>query len=82
MEILHLIIKCLGLIIMAASVVCVYDARKLTNKFFRNLRRKLSNKNIQNSRNNTILDFRSCSYMGIILQLGTDLNVKIQKNIK
>lgn len=34
MEILHLIIKCLGLIIMAASVVCVYDARKLTNKFF------------------------------------------------
>ena len=34
MEILHIIIKCIGAVIMAASVICVYDARKLTNKFF------------------------------------------------
>ena len=34
MEILHIIIKCLGAVIMAVSVVCVYDARKLTSKFF------------------------------------------------
>ena len=34
MEILHIIIKCIGALIMAISVVCVYDARKLTNKFF------------------------------------------------
>jgi hypothetical protein len=34
MEILHLIIKCLGIIIMAFSVVSIYDARKLTHKFF------------------------------------------------
>lgn len=34
MEILHIILKCIGAIIMAIAVVCVYDARKLTQKFF------------------------------------------------
>ena len=34
MNILHIIIKCIGAVIMALAVLSVYDARKLTNKFF------------------------------------------------
>lgn len=34
MNILHIIIKCIGTVIMALAVLSVYDARKLTNKFF------------------------------------------------
>ncbi len=34
MEILESIINCIGLIVLAVGVVCVYDARKITKKFF------------------------------------------------
>ena len=34
MEILHIILKCIGAIFMAIAVACIYDARKLTQKFF------------------------------------------------
>lgn len=34
MEMLHIILKCIGALIIAIAVVCVYDARKLTKKFF------------------------------------------------
>lgn len=34
MEILHIILKCIGAILMAIAVVFVFDARSLTKKFF------------------------------------------------
>ena len=34
MEIFHIVLKLLGALIMAIAVAFVYDARKLTNKFF------------------------------------------------
>lgn len=34
MDMLGNILNCIGFLIMAIGVVCVYDARKLTNKFF------------------------------------------------
>ena len=34
MDILHVVLKCIGAVIMAIAVICVYDARKLTKKFF------------------------------------------------
>ena len=34
MEIFHIIIKCIGTLIMAIAVACIYDARELTKKFF------------------------------------------------
>ena len=34
MEILHVILKCIGALIMAIAALCIYDARKLTQKFF------------------------------------------------
>lgn len=34
MDILGAIFNCIGLIILAIGIVCVYDARKITQKFF------------------------------------------------
>ncbi len=34
MDILGAILNCIGLIILAIGIVCVYDARKITQKFF------------------------------------------------
>lgn len=34
MEILHIVLKCIGALIMAIATAFVYDARKLTKKFF------------------------------------------------
>ncbi len=34
MTIFDTILNCIGLIILAVGIVCVYDARKITHKFF------------------------------------------------
>lgn len=34
MEMLNNILNCIGIIVIAIGVICIYDARKLTNKFF------------------------------------------------
>lgn len=34
MDILGAILNCIGLIILAIGIVCVYDAREITQKFF------------------------------------------------
>lgn len=34
MEIFHIILKCIGAVIMAIAAACIYDARYLTKKFF------------------------------------------------
>lgn len=34
MEIINNILNCIGILIIAIGVICIYDARKLTNKFF------------------------------------------------
>ena len=34
MEILECIINCIGFIVLAVGVTCIYDARRITKKFF------------------------------------------------
>ncbi len=34
MDILNNVLNCIGIIIMAIGIICIYDARKLTKKFF------------------------------------------------
>lgn len=34
MEMFDIVLKLIGLVILAIGVVCVYDARKITKKFF------------------------------------------------
>ncbi len=34
MDIYNAILNCIGLIVLAIGVVCIYDARKITQKFF------------------------------------------------
>lgn len=34
MENLNIILKCIAVVFIAIGVICIYDARKLTEKFF------------------------------------------------